>query len=272
MKTLFAGPFVGEFGWELFGWQSYIRAYAKNFDNVIVSSRPENSYLYKDFYTEFIPYDPGSYHCDSYICVGHRYRDIHSKFKPTEWLYLDHPHKAFKWMEKRDQTFQLYGNSSKKEMGYDLVIHARMVQKGNKYRLDRNWPQRNWVDFLDKISDMNFKVASIGKSGMAVHLPNTDNQLDIPLESLADILRNSKMIIGPSSGPMHFATLCGCPQMLWTSNVRAKGSGNKDRYERIWNPFNTPVCVHEEESWHPSPITIYDKFSNFYENLGREII
>ena len=38
MKTLFAGPFVGEFGWELFCWQGILRQYVEisNFDNVII--------------------------------------------------------------------------------------------------------------------------------------------------------------------------------------------------------------------------------------------
>ena len=34
MKTLIAGPWVGEFGWELAAWQGYIRALSKNFDHL----------------------------------------------------------------------------------------------------------------------------------------------------------------------------------------------------------------------------------------------
>ena len=30
MKRLIAGPWVGEFGWELFAWQGYIRALSRH--------------------------------------------------------------------------------------------------------------------------------------------------------------------------------------------------------------------------------------------------
>ena len=49
MSTLFAGPFIGEFGMELFTWQGHIRELSKKFDKTIVSSRPMYKFLYKDF-------------------------------------------------------------------------------------------------------------------------------------------------------------------------------------------------------------------------------
>ena len=56
MSILFAGPWVGEFGWELFGWQAKIRKLAKEYDKTIISSRECNRYLYSDFSDEFIPF------------------------------------------------------------------------------------------------------------------------------------------------------------------------------------------------------------------------
>ena len=35
-KTLIAGPWVGEFGWELFAWHGYVRTLAKQYDRIII--------------------------------------------------------------------------------------------------------------------------------------------------------------------------------------------------------------------------------------------
>jgi len=39
MKKLIAGPWVGEFGWELFAWQAYVRALSRNFDHTTIISQ-----------------------------------------------------------------------------------------------------------------------------------------------------------------------------------------------------------------------------------------
>ena len=56
-KILVAGPWIGEFGWELFGWQGYIRAISKNYVRTICISRPGHGVLYTDF-AEFVAFDP----------------------------------------------------------------------------------------------------------------------------------------------------------------------------------------------------------------------
>ena len=57
MKTLIAGPWVGEFGWELFAWQGYLRALSRKFDKTIIISRTASKALYDDFADEFISFD-----------------------------------------------------------------------------------------------------------------------------------------------------------------------------------------------------------------------
>ena len=50
-KTLVFGPWVGEFGWELFECQSIIRKFSEKFDSVICSSLPANKILYGFLFT-----------------------------------------------------------------------------------------------------------------------------------------------------------------------------------------------------------------------------
>ena len=69
-KRLIAGPWVGEFGWELFAWQAYIRSLADNFDETIVLCRPSSQPLYQDFATKFIDINPSEGLSDSFFMHG----------------------------------------------------------------------------------------------------------------------------------------------------------------------------------------------------------
>ena len=54
MGVLYAGPWKGEFGWELCGWNPAVRSLAKQYDRVVVASHAASEYLY-EFADEFIP-------------------------------------------------------------------------------------------------------------------------------------------------------------------------------------------------------------------------
>ena len=47
MQKLIAGPWVGEFGWELFAWQGYIRALSRNFEQTTIIARPGAKPIYE---------------------------------------------------------------------------------------------------------------------------------------------------------------------------------------------------------------------------------
>ena len=64
---LIAGPWVGEFGWELFAWHAYVRGLSLNYDRTIVISRPLTEDLYSDFADEFVPYDPPGTNADAFF-------------------------------------------------------------------------------------------------------------------------------------------------------------------------------------------------------------
>jgi len=56
-ETLLAGPWVGEFGWELCCWQGYIRKLSKKYTKTIVICREGHDFLYKDFADEIYNLD-----------------------------------------------------------------------------------------------------------------------------------------------------------------------------------------------------------------------
>jgi hypothetical protein len=239
-RKFFAGPWVGEFGWELFCWQGYLRQMTADADEVIVMSRPNMEYLYADFCTSFIPVDVGNV-TDCEKCAGFVYDDRHKEFPEHTWI---NPFKRIaRWeagvpiLEK--QKFVQYG--FKREGGFDIVIHAR---KTNKFRSDgRNWSQASWKQLISELSP-KFRIACTGSASGAHAFEGTTDFRGQTMSEDANMIASAGVIVGPSSGPMHLGSLCGTQQLVWSEPK------NRVRYERLWNPFKTAVTF--IDTWQPT--------------------
>jgi ADP-heptose:LPS heptosyltransferase len=78
------------------------------------------------------------------------------------------------------------------------------------------------------------------------------------LSEVMDLMAGATMVIGPSSGPMHLASLCGTPHIVWTDDKvwPAAKMNNRTRYEKAWNPLRTPCKVLDANGWDPSVETV----------------
>jgi len=248
---IFAGPWVGEFGWELFVWQGILRTIASNekYRKFVVCGRKGHDYLYKDFATEYINYDPPTAETNMWMC------------EKWSWNYngkydvVIKPHNCLNY----DQEFIKFGESGDHQ--YDIVIHARSTDKcGSAYR---NWNRDNWDKFKESFPDAN--IASIGTMEGALSIGGTVDRRGIPLRELADVLANSTVLVGPSSGPIHFGSLCGLPHVTWSPKETTSITPNKERYERDWNPLKTPVTF-LEGSWNPDVKDVVGAVRKYYGN------
>lgn len=190
-KVLF-GPWIGEFGYELFRWQGHLRALSEKHSESIV------------------------------IC-----RSGHVRFLGTDRRFLNDNFVRPKYIKL----------GSGPQNGLRL-FHIR------KKCSDRDWPVENWTKLMSSISGEN--VAFVGSREQSLCPDGFTDMRGIPLEQLADVLSGAKYIVGPSSGVMHFATLCGCKQIVWSHK------GNLNRYKRDWNPFGTPVEFLDAGGFSPS--------------------
>ena len=70
-NVLLAGPWVGEFGWELMCWHGYVRSLSKYYDKTVCVSTKHSKFLYDDFCDKYVEFEPeeGEYK-DSYYKVG----------------------------------------------------------------------------------------------------------------------------------------------------------------------------------------------------------
>jgi hypothetical protein len=252
MKTLFAGPFIGEFGWELFCWQGYLRKLAQQgrYDNVVVSARSGHELLYKDFATEFIPYDPPQEETDMWMNRGlstvllmeevlsrSTLNDKHTK------LFKTIPSGMYKrrWWDQesweKQQSLIFYGGSESAIQPVDVLMIIRDTEKcGTGFR---NWPLHHAEEFAHVMRNLGLKVAFVGKRGSAQRIDSYFTRPDFrdaPLSDLSGIMKNAKVIVGPQCGATHFASLCLLQQVCWQTKAE---HAHRMRYN--WNPFGVPV-------------------------------
>jgi hypothetical protein len=222
-KRVSTGAWVGEFGWELFCWHAQLRHMQKEQDlDMVCTTRPGHQLLYKDF-AEVKYFEPAS-------CA-----DRH------KWVSREPPESDYPVRDasRMPAEFIRYGQYSK-DREYDFLIHARQ-RKVN--RAGDNWSSTNWVKFVETFEFL--RIATIGTFSQAMPIAGADDLRGIPLDDLSNYLASSKFIVGGSSGAMHFATLCGCPQVVWSGVPRTIM-----RYEHRWNPFEVKVSTIAEN--HPS--------------------
>lgn len=257
-KVLLAGPWVGEFGWELFCWQGFVRMLSPLFEKTIIISRPGHKYIYEDFCSEYIEFDPKSYKTRKHQCfvidpeVDSATERVECSMEGALEIIKNIRHDFYFTgainLKAEDKTIfrrqQFYKYDFKSGDGYDLILHCRNKSTGG----NRNWNADNWQELYDSLPK-NLNVACIGNSE-ALHLHGTKDLRGLDVKQVVGVLNSSKLIVGPSSGPMHLASLCGMPHVVW---------GREDLrmvYESWWNPFGAKAIYHSKDDWNPSPSTI----------------
>ena len=127
--------------------------------------------------------------------------------------------------------------------GFDVLIHSR----NRNLRSEDNWSPDNWTAVLYDLAGMS--AASVGTFAESIHVPGTTDLRGLDLEDLADVMASSKVILGTSSGAIHFATLCGLPQVTWSGSERTLA-----RYAGKWNPFEVKVETIKAQDPRPSAV------------------
>lgn len=262
MKQLLARAHGCEFGWEICTVAPAYRHIAKKYDEVIIVCKPSHRYLYQDFATKFEDYDKegrsglyGWFFRDKAIGMPKQFTD---KYPDADILC---PSKRI--CTKAIREYKKYGTFDMASK-YDIVIHARSEVKFG--RTNRNWSDYKFWKLIKHIrKTKNVSVCCIGTKGGAYYIKGTEDRRGISIEELCNIFASSNICIGVSSGPIHLASLCGCTHMVWTDNKYQKAikGTNRDRYERLWNPFKTACVVIDREGWKPHLETVEKEVMKF---------
>lgn len=245
--------FGGEFGWELMVWNPHIRFLSYQYDFTVIT-RSDRVFLYEDFAKKIITYD---WFIDS---DGYKFNvDDPNKFNDLikeEQLKIYQPHPVGFHPTSNGFTINevLFNQRTFKEFTsntsiskHDLIIHPRMRSIGEQ----RNWEYDKWKELTDRLKE-NYSIGIIGKDDESMIIDDLPYYSSYDYPITINLLNNAKMVIGQSSGAMHLAALCKAPHFVWSSEY------NRERYEKLWNPFNTPVHF-IPAGWNPSVDKIYNE-------------
>ena len=271
MWTLIAGPFVGEFGWELMGWHAHVRRRSRDYERTIAISRPEMEYLYRDFCDRFEPWSPESWWTQGYECRDGCPYDgsIHARYPGADRMRITRNRDAVGWVKTAESEFRRLGLDVEPPRTFDLVVHARAIPAfagPDDEKASRNWPAEEWHRLCAELA-RRFTIAAIGLPDLAIVPDGAVDCRDLPLDRQCAILARARCALGPSSGPMHLASLCGCPHLVWF----VAEQGLPQRYARDWNPLQTRVCMVAREGWRPSRALVLAGLRHLLTGAGTEV-
>jgi hypothetical protein len=258
-KILLAGPWIGEFGWELCCWQGFIRRLSKEFKKTIVVSKAGHEFLYRDFCDEYhiINLPPNNLQFDGWSCAGINEEYLLSQINGINYDFrqpavnIGFEMNGSGYLSLFDDRFlgqhYIKYKSDLPCEKVDILVHPRNREVGNH----RNWDLNSWQSLIQLLSE-KYIVGIIGTTE-TFELKGVKDFRNIPIENTVALMNNCKLVVGQSSGPLHLASLCGTPHLVWSEEY------NRNRYTKYWNPHNTPVYFYSEMGWNPKVNFIYNK-------------
>jgi len=245
--SVFFGPWVGEFGHEVAWWQGWCRREAKKYKHVIVSSYPGSMDMYEDFADELRPH----------ALVGQPIcgfaNNLTGDFEyPIVEKVIAPPDKRF--VKKEDQDFIKFGHD-KPYKEYDIIFHL------NEHRRKT---YKHWDAIVKNFPGL--KMASAGLTGKYSDglVKGTDDLRDLRLKELGRHLAGCKVVVGPSSGMMHFASFCDANMVVWGDQRKYTWQQTvRQRYEDILNPFGNDVVILDKWEWHPPKKEVIDGIAKY---------
>lgn len=273
-KTLIAGPWVGELGWEVARWVPAVRAAAMGYDRVVVVCRKGHEALYQRCGEDvvFEEYSPHGF-ADRWLCDGRKWDvpiAVHHKhpgatvFSPGKGVCRNGPFNC-----------RAYYPCVRPLQGWHdaTIIHARAILKADGSA--RNWGAKRWNALVEELRKRcpEKDIFAIGTHSGALCPAGCRDRRGLPLDDVISLLCTAAICIGTSSGPMHMASFCGCPHVVLTGKEyqRSIKGTNRDRYERLWNPFDTPVCVIDHDGWRPSVQRVVDAIGHRIARRGHAV-
>jgi len=251
-NTLFCGPFVGEWGWELMWFNPLCRYHAEKYDHIVVAAPASSRYLY-EFADEFIPLNTvGISYCDGYLFGDAPVVEADAYLSPTKEFskYQNEP--------DRISTPRKWRNLSpeNREKVADILCAFRPKKYGidGKRIFGKEYPKNKCQQLVDLFKKNGLSVACFG--GQDNYCP--DGAIDLrgkQLEDQCGAISEALCVVGPSSGPIHLASLCRCPHVTWIASMHHTLG---HRYKNVWNPFGSPVA-YLGHSIIPEPSIVFHK-------------
>jgi len=271
-KTLIAGPWLSELGWELMLWQAAVRhqRLSHKYDNVYVITFKNRECLYEnckvfahDENLTNASFGPAKVPKDkirllTQACVDHfGIKERFDLFSPNTYCSL--PFRVARKFrgDLTHRRFYLPGEVGKR---YDIAFHFRDFEKKGD-PVAKFFPTERGDTLVRLCRERGLEVCCIGAPGYSYVAKGAENRQSHDLARTISTICASNLVVGGSSSPMHLASLCEIPIVVWTGPPF-----NADRYFTAWNPFHSKVFVVTENTFNP---TAKDVFEVVNQSLGQ---
>lgn len=254
-RHLLAGPFVGEFGYELMQWQGFVRARRPAYESVQVLTYPGRDYLYEGcqvrhhdvdlkqagyWYGRITPAEARQMALAHAAEIGLKDFDI---FDTS--LLCTRYHKQFFWR----QDFRLLAEAPLNPTPYDVVFHFRSVQKtGSDHQ--KNYPAPLADELVQGCREAGLLTACIGHPLYSYCPAGCPDHRNVDLRKTVAAISTARVVAGENSGPMHLANICGKPTVIWAQEQW------RVNYSLRWNPFRVPIYIAANDTCQPEPTRV----------------
>jgi hypothetical protein len=263
---LFAGPFTGEFGYELMQWQGFVRHRRKRYQETHVLTYPGRDYLYEgctvhhhrvDLRTAGYGY--GRLSPDEQMAlarqkaeeIGLRDYDV---FHPS--LLCTRYHKLLFWK----QDFRLFDEQPVGVSPWDLAFHFRAIKKEGPDQA-KNYSPEKAAELVALCKSRGLTVICIGHPDYSICPAGAEDHRYVDLQKTIAAICSVHAVAGENSGPMHLANLCGRATILW-----AQDQWRID-YSLRWNPFQVPIYTAANDTCQPDPERVSNAIAAAIEDL-----
>jgi hypothetical protein len=260
-RKLFAGPYAGEFGYEVMQFQGYVRARRQHYEQVHVLTFPGREYLYEGcqvhshdldlktagfWYGRLGPAEMKNMADAKARELGLEDYDI---FNPS--LLCTKYHKRLFW----HQEFRLLQEEPLAPKLYDLVLHFRAINKVGSGP-SKNYPPKMADELARRFIDSGLSVCCIGHPDYAYCAVGCTDYRSVQMDQTVAGICSARLGVGGSSGAMHLMNVCGKPTVVWGDLASLR-----------WNPFRVPIHMVSETAWQPAPEEVHRAVVSAFEEL-----
>src|SRR5262249_12563050 len=250
-ENLLAGPFAGEFGWELMQWQGFVRRRRPHYKQVHVLTYPGRDYLYEGctVHAHQIDLKGAGYgygHLYPAVArpmaqrqdeeVGLRDYDIFG----THLLCTQY-HRRF-WR----QDFRLFEQPSPPSGQYDVVFHFRSVQKIGPDQA-KNYPVTLADELATRCLDHGLRIGCIGHPDYSYAPRNSVDHRRIDLQQTPAAISSAPMGAAGNSGRIEWTNGSGQSVRQTDGDLGARSVEN-----RLQSAVESISCSHLCGSEHNS--------------------
>jgi hypothetical protein len=271
--TLLAGPYSGELGLELMEWSGYVRRLSTRYKRTVAVSYAGHSCLYDG--CEYHPHDlalEGSGYWYGSLTLQQA-ENMVSSYAPSlglssfDWIHPLHLNRYTKQMLGPQLLWPPFDRSLNNYQ-YDVAFHFRSLRRAED--LDtKNYPPEYADALVNRCKAEGIRVCCIGHPKYALASASCDDRRSSNLSASRDVLADAKIVAGGSSSPMHLASLCGLPIVVWWKAALFRADVC-NTYLRAWNPHRVPVFIVSESDFQPSPDEVFSQIVAALDSIGQQ--